>query len=579
MQLVKVYSNKESFKTVEFNKNGLNFIVAKQKNLDNQNKGDTYNGVGKSLLVRIIHFCFGASDKHYKSFCKELDEWEFYIDFIVKNNKYTVKRCTKTPKEIYLNDEKLSVAKFNEKMAKICFSIPKEINYLTFRSLFPFFIRPNKEAYANYDIPIKDLKKYQIVLYNAFLLGLDIFLVQKKKELKSEKDKVKQLIKNFKKDSILREFFIGEKDIELTLLDIEEQIQKLDENLKLFKVAKDYNDVQVEADEVENKLFKINNELILIENNIKKIEKSLGVNSEVRAMDIESIYNEINIHFSKDLTKTLNELEEFHNKLTVNRKRRLIEQKGKLLIEKDKKQKISNQLQKKLDSLMKYLGEHEALDVFVVLSDKKSKLEAQREDLTKYKQLEEKCKLREMEIVKEQSNMTIKAEEYLNLISEEIATLRDFFRTLAKKFYPNVASGLSIENDNGDNQNRFKIQAKIDSDASDGINSVRIFCYDLTVLLKGHNHYIDFIFHDSRLFDGIDERQKADIFNIAYELFDENLNKQYIATINQNQLEEVKNQLGADKYKTIIEDNTVLILTDESANDKILGVSVDISEE
>lgn len=31
MQLIKVYSNKESFQTVKFNKNGLSFIVARQK--------------------------------------------------------------------------------------------------------------------------------------------------------------------------------------------------------------------------------------------------------------------------------------------------------------------------------------------------------------------------------------------------------------------------------------------------------------------------------------------------------------------------------------------------------------------
>jgi uncharacterized protein YydD (DUF2326 family) len=61
MQLIKVYSNKESFRTVKFNKNGLSFIVAKQKDPGASEKGKTYNGVGKSLLVRIIHFCLGKT--------------------------------------------------------------------------------------------------------------------------------------------------------------------------------------------------------------------------------------------------------------------------------------------------------------------------------------------------------------------------------------------------------------------------------------------------------------------------------------------------------------------------------------
>jgi uncharacterized protein YydD (DUF2326 family) len=138
-------------------------------------------------------------------------------------------------------------------------------------------------------------------------------------------------------------------------------------------------------------------------------------------------------------------------------------------------------------------------------------------------------------------------------------------------------AGLSIENNDGDNQLRFNIDAKIESDTSDGINNVKIFCYDLTVLFKGHNHNMNFIFHDSRLFDGIDERQKAEIFRIVAEKFIGS-NKQYIATVNQNQLDEIKKQLKEDEYKEIIR-NTVLTLTDENSSAKLLGISVDIRED
>ena len=124
---------------------------------------------------------------------------------------------------------------------------------------------------------------------------------------------------------------------------------------------------------------------------------------------------------------------------------------------------------------------------------------------------------------------------------------------------------------------QFDIDAKIESDTSDGINNVKIFCYDLTILFKGYNHHMDFIFHDSRLFDGIDERQKTDIFRTVYEEF-YNTNKQYIASVNQNQLGEIKGQLTEEEFKKIIIDNTVLTLTDESDSQKLLGIKVDIGE-
>ena len=152
---------------------------------------------------------------------------------------------------------------------------------------------------------------------------------------------------------------------------------------------------------------------------------------------------------------------------------------------------------------MKYLGDHQALDVFVALSNKSAELKTQRDNLKKYQDLQAEYKEKDRQLEKSQLELTEVTEKYLKEIEPEIAELRDYFRGLAKRFYPNSVAGLSIENNDGDNQLRFSIDAKIESDTSDGINSVKIFCYDLTVLFKGHNHNMNFIFHDSRLFDGI----------------------------------------------------------------------------
>jgi uncharacterized protein YydD (DUF2326 family) len=135
-----------------------------------------------------------------------------------------------------------------------------------------------------------------------------------------------------------------------------------------------------------------------------------------------------------------------------------------------------------------------------------------------------------------------------------------------------------VYNNEGENQQRYTIEAKIESDNSDGINNVKIFCYDMTMLHKGHGHNVKFSFHDSRLFDGIDERHKAEIFKVVSELFS-NTEYQYIATINQNQLNEVKSILAEQQYQQIIEQNTILTLTDENDSEKLLGVKVDIRYE
>lgn len=577
MQLIKVYANMESFREVEFNEAGLSFIVAKQENPEVTEKGQTYNGVGKSLLVRIIHFCLGAAKKDYMEFCEKLPDWEFYLDFKIGNVTYTSKRSTGTPNKILLNGEELSIGKFNKKLEALCFQIPEGVSFLSFRSLIPFFIRPKRESYVSYDKPGKTFSHYQSLLYNSFLLGLDVFLLQKKREFKKEKDRIKGLEDNFKKDALLKDFFTGDKDVTLTLIDIEEKIKKLDENLKNFKVAEDYNDVQTEADKVERELFALNNKIIMLQNNIKNIDKGLNVNPDINKDDIKSVYDEVSVHFSEDIKKRLDELEEFYEKLITNRKRKLLEQKNRLDSEIKIKSKKLRKLQEELDKLIQYLGEHQALDIFVSISSKSAALKSERDSLKQYQDLQSGYREKEREADKSLINLTETAENYIKEIEFDISELRNYFRSLAKRFYPDSVAGLTIEINDGDNQLQFDIDAKIESDTSDGINNVKIFCYDLTILFRGHNHNMDFVFHDSRLFDGIDERQKADIFRTVYKEFS-HTNKQYIATVNQNQLDEIRRQFKEEEFKKVIIDKTVLTLTDESDSQKLLGIKVDIGD-
>ena len=577
MQLKKVYSNQKSFRTVNFNITGPNFIVAKQKKLGSSEKGKTYNGVGKSLLVRIIHFCLGAGIKDYKNFCEKLEDWEFFLDFRIGDQEYTSKRSTNEPRKIFLNDEELSLEKFNKKMKTLCFIIPENISYLSFRSLLPFFIRPKKESYVSYNKPGKTGSDYQALLCNSFLLGLDVVLAQKKYEIRKEQERIKKLEKNFEVDSLLKDFFTGNKDVSLTLIDLEERIKKLDNNLNHFKVAEDYHEVQIEADKVERELFDLNNKIILIQNNIENVNNSLSFSPDMSKDDVEAIYVESKINFPENVKQTLHDLEQFYEKLIANRKKRLLEQKNKLELKYRSKKIKAEKLKVKFDKLMMYLGEHQALDLFVTLTNKSAELKTRRNKLEDYQLLQSKYKVKERQAEKDLIELSEITENYLKEVEPDTAELRDTFRSLAKVFYPDSVAGLTIESNDGDNQLRYNIEAKIESDASDGINNVKIFCYDLTILFKGHNHKMNFIFHDSRLFDGTDERQKTDIFRTVYKHFSKGSN-QYIATVNQNQLNEIKDQMSPEEFKRIIMNNTILTLTDNLDSEKLLGLKVDLGE-
>jgi guanylate kinase len=222
------------------------------------------------------------------------------------------------------------------------------------------------------------------------------------------------------KDELLRDFFTGNKDVALTIVDLEEQIEKLERNLSNFKVAEDYRDVQKEADRIENELFALNNKIILIQNNIESVNKSLNMETKTNQDDIAKVYEEANVHFTENLKKTLNDLERFYEKLVTNRKKRLLEQKNKFESEIAAKSEVANRLKSELDRLMKYLGDHQAIDVFLSLSDKSAHLKTKLESLKKYQSLqsEYKEKLRDAEKIQLEQSET--AENFLAEIEAEI---------------------------------------------------------------------------------------------------------------------------------------------------------------
>jgi uncharacterized protein YydD (DUF2326 family) len=577
MQLISLKSNNEKFKTVNFNPSGLSLIVAEvaEKNSNQKNDGKTYNGVGKSLIVYLIHFCLGADKRDYKSFSEKLEGWEFILEFRLKDLNYIVSRKTSNIDKIQLNDEVLSISEFNNKLENICFEIPENVNFLSFRSLIPFFIRPYKESYISVKNPIKKSKEYQQQLSNSFLLGLDVSLAQKKYEIKKEKDDLKELEKQIKSNGLLKEFISGNKDVDLTILDLEEKINILESDLSKFEIAEDYYAIKKEADEAGRDLFEIKNQITLLYNQLNNINDSIKISPDLLTKNsIKKTYEEAKFIFPDKINKTLNQLEQYYQELIDNRIIRLTEQKNHVLFSIEQKEKKSQQLQNLFDEKMKYLGSHKALDVFISINSQVGDLKNKKDSLQKYKSLQEGIKTKKLEIKEKFIKFTEETNQYLKDSKDLIEVIKKYFRDIAIQFYPNSPSGISVDENDGDNQLTFKIEPKIESDQSDGINSVKIFCYDMTILFKGSGHSINFIFHDSRLFSEIDHRQKTSLFKIAHKLFS-GQNYQYITTINQNQLEEIKSGLSDQEYKNIIEDNIVLTLDDNSVEGKLLGTQVD----
>ncbi len=497
-----------------------------------------------------------------------LPDWHFILKVEIENQPYTIVRYTNTPKYINLNDEELTLKDFCSKLEKLCFDIPSGFQYLSFRSLLPFFIRPSKQSYISYDEPTKVGTPYQKQLYNAFLLGLDVTFSQTKMRLKKDIDSTEALHKNIKNDPILKQFFEGYKDSSLALADLNERIETLELDLQKFEIADDYYQIKQEADGVKNNLDKTQNIIKLRNINIDSINQSLKISPDVNRNDIQNIYDESKLVFQLDVEKQLVDLEKFYKDLTINRAKRLQSQKHEIISElKDLETKFTN-LKEELDNHMKFLNAHQALDVFTKMSSHLAELQQNREKLQGYEKLQHDYEKKKTSLKKEMILQSEETATYLDQVKNDINKIMEYFRVLVKRFYPDALAGITVRNNDGKNQIRYDVEAKIQSDSSDGINSVKLFCYDLTLLMHGNNHFMNFMFHDSRLFSDIDEVHCNVLFEIVKTKFTD---KQYIASINQNQL----NALSKD-MQDFVKDHIVRELTDDSDGGKLLGITVEL---
>ena len=86
----KISSNRKSFKEITFNP-GFNVILSERD--EKASDKDSRNGLGKSTLIEIIHFCMGS--RALGSLKGDvLKDWVFILDLELGGKDYIVKRNT-----------------------------------------------------------------------------------------------------------------------------------------------------------------------------------------------------------------------------------------------------------------------------------------------------------------------------------------------------------------------------------------------------------------------------------------------------------------------------------------------------
>jgi uncharacterized protein YydD (DUF2326 family) len=577
MRLIELTSSRHTFKPVHFNASGLSLIVGKHSIDNEQNIQLTYNGVGKSLLTVLIHFCLGANRNSQLE--AHLKDWDFTLSFSHEGKTHIVTRVIGS-KSVHFDGEELPLRKYTQALDQLnVFHLPAESSGLSFRGLIKYFLRPGRDSYTSPEIADSRTTAYQAVLNQSFLLGLDYFRAIQKHDSKKRLDEQKALENRYRNDSDLRQFYLGEKNAEIELAALSSQIEKLEQDLANFKVASDYSSRELEADTIRSTVVSLRNREALLNARIRDIELSLSLQPDILPDRVQQLYREAKIALPEQVIKQLEDVEQFHSRLRQGRQRRLTKELEVARAELSHTTESRAKSETQLDSILQYLSAHRALDEYTENNRYLSELVAKRQKVADYLALIEKYRNEAQKIRADMGQATVETTNYLESIRPHRELLMTTFRRFASRFYGDRQAGLTIQNnDSSDNQIRYNISTHIEHDQADGINDVRIFCFDLLLLTLQQRHDVKFLFHDSRLFADMDWHQRLTLFRLAHEVC-HNHGWQYIASINEDQLESMRSEAGSE-FDELFVKSRILELTDEpNGSGKLLGIQVEMNYE
>lgn len=570
-----------SFRAVEFEA-GFNVVLA-TRTLSATDK-DSRNGAGKTTLIEIVHFCLGGSaDKKNRLMAKPLHGWTFALELDLRGKTYTVSRNTAEPKRVIVEGDfsdwpvkpredrnsgahMLSATQWTDVLGWLTFDLPAQAKMdsfePSFRSLFSYFARRGRDAFST---PFEHHRKqldWDKQVNNALLLGLSWEYPAKLQRLKDQEKVVSQLRAAIKAGTFPNLLgTVGELDAQRVRL--EEVTRRRAEELRTFRVHPQYIEYQDQANVLQSTIRQLNQENASERAMLSFYEESLVEERPAETAKLARVYREAGVSWPEGVARRLEDVQAFHEQLVANRKAFLEAELSRLeraiILRSEEVVRLSNQRAE----LMEVLNSHGALAEYAVLqrlqSDETARLAAVNERIANRKKIEEiksQCRI-------EREQLQILARSFYEERRAQREKAISLFNSFSQALYSRPGELVVDVVDSG-----YKFNVEIERQDSQGVEQMKVFCYDLTIatLWAGRNAGPGFLIHDSTIFADVDERQKAHALELAARTAEAN-RFQYICCLNSDGVPATDFSQGFD-----LQPHVRIELTDEGQAGGLLGI-------
>ena len=563
IRLNRLYSENNIFEEITFH-DGVNIILG-EKYDDRSVKGRKTNGVGKSMSIEFLDFCF--LNDYEKSRIVKIPKEVFpveenvILDLDIGQETVTIKRNRKqADKPILVREGKTvsfdKIQDARDYLTGIIFSKLNGKKVPSFRNLFSILMRDERSEFTDI-IKCHDLTKKipDDLSAHLYLLGFSLEAYKNTIETIREIEAVSTVLTKEKKE-LTQDGKKKISDVRAELNALEDELQKLEDAIESFKTNESFNAMEADLIELEDLLDQLRKRQKALRYDYEKIRK-MPKPEQIDDREIELVYNQFKNDLGNAIVKSLNEVVGFKNKIEEFQ-RMLVNQKAKEL--ESQLKNIAEQI-RILDD--EYSEKLKVIDKKGILKNLKVSLkiyEAKKEATSNTKFLFEQYqknekKKRMLNLQKTQQLMEIDSEIEQN--KEIMDDFIDSILEIHESIMGNKECSFSIQTiDKARRKTPVELTLRIYDDGSHSVDRTKVFIYDMALLFNQYtrDRHPLFLVHDN-IFD-VDQDTLVQCLNYLYKQEEQYQDFQYILTLNRDKIESEEQrkliQMNIDEHQVAV---------------------------
>ena len=555
IRLNRLYSENNIFEEITFH-DGVNIILG-EKYDDRSVKGRKTNGVGKSMSIEFLDFCF--LNDYEKSRIVKIPKEVFpveenvILDLDIGQETVTIKRNRKqADKPILIREGKTvsfdKIQDARDYLTGIIFSKLNGKKVPSFRNLFSILMRDERSEFTDI-IKCHDLTKKipDDLSAHLYLLGFSLEAYKNTIETIREIEAVSTVLTKEKKE-LTQDGKKKISDVRAELNALEDELQKLEDAIESFKTNESFNAMEADLIELEDLLDQLRKRQKALRYDYEKIRK-MPKPEQIDDREIELVYNQFKNDLGNAIVKSLNEVVGFKNKIEEFQ-RMLVNQKAK-------------ELESQLKNIAEQIRKLKVIDKKGILKNLKVSLkiyEAKKEATSNTKFLFEQYQKNE----KKKRMLNLQKTQQLMEIDDEIEQnkkiIDDFTDTILQIhefIMGNKECSFSIQTiDKARRKTPVELTLRIYDDGSHSVDRTKVFIYDMALLFNQYtrDRHPLFLVHDN-IFD-VDQDTLVQCLNYLYKQEEQYQDFQYILTLNRDKIESEEQrkliQMNIDEHQVAV---------------------------